>query len=139
MDSDEGLVRVQLVLKVEQSQQLLFTNMAGIKVLQLSFAQFDRLLDQNKVKALNSGASFSLCLAYAVGIDSVEILDALVNALAHSEPVPVPKFEPEAESEPEPEPEPEPNLSQNRLSTTPTPEPEPEPGMPQFAPEPEPG
>jgi len=111
VDGDEGIVRVQLVLKVEQSQQLLFTNMAGIKVLQLSFAQFGRLLELNKVKALYSGASFSLCLAYAVGIDSVEILDALVNALAQSEPVPSPRFEAEPEPEPalEPESAPEPD------------------------------
>ena len=82
---------MQLVLKVAQSQQLLFTNMAGIKVLQLSFAQFSRYLDEGKVKALNSGASFSLCLAYAVGIDSVEILDALVSALAEAEPASSPE------------------------------------------------
>ncbi len=120
VDSDDGLVRVQLVLKIEQSQQLLFTNMAGIKALQLSFAEFDRLFEQNKVKALNSGASFSLCLAYAVGIDSVEILDALVNALSQSEPMPSPRYEVEPDPrsiptrqstpylEPEPELEPEP-------------------------------
>ena len=114
VDSEEGVIRAQLVVKVEQSQQLLFANMAGIKVLQLSFAQFDRLLDQNKVKALNSGASFSLCLAYAVGIDSVEIRDALVNALAQAEPVAGPGFETEPELEPEPEPDfaPEPTLEQ---------------------------
>jgi len=114
VDNEEGVIRAQLVVKVEQSQQLLFANMAGIKVLQLSFAQFDRLLDQNKVKALNSGASFSLCLAYAVGIDSVEIRDALVNALAQAEPVPGPGFETEPKLEPGREPyfAPEPTLDQ---------------------------
>ncbi len=86
VNSDEGILRVQLVLKEEQSQQLVFTNMAGIKVLQLTFAQFGAMLEQDKVKALYSGASFSLCLAYAVGIDSVEILDALVSALSDIEP-----------------------------------------------------
>ncbi len=102
VDNDEGVVRVQLVLKVEQSQQLFFANLAGLKVLQLSFAQFNRLLEQNKVKPLYSGASFSLCLAYAVGIDSVEILDALVSALSQTEPAPSPGYEPQPEPEPEP-------------------------------------
>ena len=115
IDSDEGILRVQLVLKVAQSQQLLFTNMAGIKVLQLSFAQFNRYLDEGKVKALYSGASFSLCLAYAVGIDSLEILDALVSALSEAEPASGPSYEPEPEpvrasgSKPELEQESEPN------------------------------
>jgi hypothetical protein len=89
----EGVVRAQLVLKVEQSQQLLFTNLAGIKVLQLTFSEFQRLITQDKVKALNSGASFSLCLAHAVGIDSVEILDALANALAQAQPTSPPEAE----------------------------------------------
>ena len=100
-NSKDGVVRVQLVLKVEQSRQLLFTNMAGIKVLQLSFAEFDRLISEGKVKPLNSGARFSLCLAHAVGIDSVEILDALVSALAQAEPEPEPQ--PQVASTPAPE------------------------------------
>lgn len=87
VESSDGLLRVQLVLKVEQSEQLLFTNLAGIKVLQLSFTEFGQLLSQGKVKALHSGATFSLCLAQAVGIDSVEILNALASALAESQPL----------------------------------------------------
>ncbi|MCB1704784.1 MAG: DUF1631 family protein [Halioglobus sp.] len=88
----EGALRVQLVLKVEPSQQLLFTNMAGIKVLQLSFTEFQRLASQGKVQTLSSGTSFSLCLGSAVGVDSVEILDALASALAQTpiEPAPAP-------------------------------------------------
>jgi hypothetical protein len=102
----EEAVRVQLVLKIEQSQQLLFTNLAGLKVLQLSFGEFNRLMEQDKVTALHGGASFSLCLAYAVGIESIEILEALVSALADREPKPepVPEWTPEPEPEPEPEP-----------------------------------
>lgn len=82
---DDGIVRVQLVLKIEQSQQLLFTNLAGIKVLQLGGSEFNRLFTQGKVKPLHSGATFSLCLAHAVGIDSVEILDALASALEQAQ------------------------------------------------------
>jgi Protein of unknown function (DUF1631) len=105
--NNDGIVRMQLSLKVEQSQQLLFTNLAGIKVLQQSFTEFDRLIKQDKVKALYSGASFSLCLAAAVGIDSVEILNALASALAESEPLPdrqpasLPKPASKAQSTPE--------------------------------------
>lgn len=149
VDSDDGILRAQLVLKVEQSQQLLFTNMAGIKVLQLSYTEFNNLLEQEKVKPLYSGASFSLCLAYAVGIDSVEILDALVSALAETEPeirpeskmAPsnrerVPEPTPESIAAPLPEPEPEPELE---LEPEPEPEPGPEPEPePESDPEPEP-
>jgi hypothetical protein len=119
----DGTVRMQLVLKVESSQQLVFTNLAGLKVLQLSYAEFIRLADQKKVIPLYSGASFSLCLAHAVGIDSVEIMNALVSALAENDaPAPVAHHSSQSaptkqEPEPEPAPEPEP---------TPVPEPEPE-------------
>jgi hypothetical protein len=135
--AEDGIVRMQLVLKVDRTQQLLFTNLAGIKVLQLSFTEFDNLFDQGKVKALQSGASFSLCLAYAVGIESVEILNALANALAESESVsevesgtpaienPIPKQErnrePKKVQAPTPEPESTPALD---METTAEPRPE---------------
>jgi len=95
---EDGIVRMQLVLKVEQSQQLIFTNLAGIKVLQLSFSAFARLLDQKKAKPLYSGASFSLCLANAVGVDTVEIMDALVSALSENDLMPEPTPENALES-----------------------------------------
>ena len=78
-NGDEGILRAQLALKVEHSQQLFFTNMAGIKVLQLSFAQFVELIEKKKASPLYSGGSFSLCLASAVGIESTALLDALVD------------------------------------------------------------
>jgi hypothetical protein len=125
---EDGTVRMQLVLKVESSQQLVFTNLAGLKVLQLSYVEFIRLTEQKKVIPLYSGASFSLCLAHAVGIDSVEIMNALVSALSENEaaaaeaaqvaPQAVAKAPTDArqtapvqlEPEPEPEQEPEPAL-----------------------------
>jgi hypothetical protein len=131
---DGGIVRMQLVLKVEESQQLLFTNLAGIKVLQLSFTEFTFLIDDNKVKALYSGASFSLCLAYAVGIDTVEILEALASALA----TPEPDSESESESETTAEPV-QVSRSEQSIPTPRKPEPEPELQVaPQSSPEPEP-
>jgi hypothetical protein len=117
----DGIVRMQLVLKVDQSQQLLFTNLAGIKVLELSFTEFDNLFDQGKVKALQSGASFSLCLAYAVGIESVEILNALANALAESESISDRESESAASENPSPKSARKP---QPKAVKTPTPEPE---------------
>lgn len=76
---DNGEIRVQLVLKVEREEQLLFANMAGIKVMQLSFAEFGELLAKGKVAALDFGASFSRCLAQAAGIKSTAMLDALAK------------------------------------------------------------
>lgn len=106
VDSGTGSQRVQLVLKTEPSQQLLFTNMAGIKALQLSYSEFSQLMAQRKVVALYSGASFSLCLAQAAGVDSVEILAALASAMGVS------ISEPAAEPEPEPELTPKQELEQ---------------------------
>lgn len=80
MDTPEqGEVRVQLVLKVDREEQLLFTNMAGIKVMQMSFTEFSELLATGKVAALEHGASFSRCLAQAAGIKSTAMLDALAK------------------------------------------------------------
>ncbi|NQX88592.1 MAG: DUF1631 family protein [Halioglobus sp.] len=83
--TEGSVLRVRLVLKIEQSQQLLFTNMAGLKVLQMTFKDFDQLLIERKAAALHSGASFSLSLAKASGVDSVEILEALASAMGQSE------------------------------------------------------
>jgi len=106
--SGSGL-RAQLVLKIEQSQQLLFTNMAGIKVLQLSYEEFNKLLLDKKVTPLHSGASFSLSLAQAAGVNSVEILTALTNAMG---------ADLESQREPEPEPEPEPEAQPQSMRDT---------------------
>jgi hypothetical protein len=78
-DHDQGTLRLQLVFKADAEQQLLFTNMAGIKVLQLTFSDFSYMLRQKQVTPLYSGASFSTCLAGAAGITSAETLEALVE------------------------------------------------------------
>ncbi|MDX1734252.1 MAG: DUF1631 family protein, partial [Halioglobus sp.] len=78
----EGSVRMQLVLKDESEQRLLFANMAGMKVADYSFAQFDQLMMKKRVTALPHGGGFSLCLAVAAGVDSTEKLDALYAELA---------------------------------------------------------
>ncbi len=75
-------LRVQLALKLEHEQQLLFTNQAGIKALQQSYRDFAELLAREKVTALRCSASFSASLASAAGIDSIEQLQVLVDATA---------------------------------------------------------
>ena len=75
-------VRARLVLRVEAEGQLLFANQAGIKVLQLGFEDFARLLDSGKVVHLDSGASFSRSLARAAGIENMADLDTLRSAAA---------------------------------------------------------
>lgn len=76
---DKGEIRVQLVLKVNREEQLLFANMAGIKVMQMSFIDFGELFAQGKVAELERGAAFSRCLAQAAGIKSLAMLDALAK------------------------------------------------------------
>ena len=75
-------LRVQLVLRIEPEQQLVFTNQAGIKVLQQSFQDFAGLINQNQVIPLDSGATFSLSLATAAGLESTEELEALSSDAA---------------------------------------------------------
>jgi hypothetical protein len=75
-------LRLQLALKLEREQQLLFTNQAGIKALQQSYRDFADLVARGKVTVLHCGASFSASLASAAGIDSVEQLEILADATA---------------------------------------------------------
>jgi len=103
-------LRAQLVLKIEQSQQLLFTNMAGIKVLQLSYEGFSQMLLDKKAAPLYSGASFSLSLARAAGVNSVEILNALTSAMGDTETEPATGSAPAANAQRETAPEPDAEL-----------------------------
>ncbi|MFT4823932.1 MAG: hypothetical protein ACI9DH_001607 [Halioglobus sp.] len=69
VDSGSGeYLRVQLALKLEQEQLLQFTNRAGIKAMQQGYAQFCALLASGDATALQSGSSFSICLANAAGV-----------------------------------------------------------------------
>ncbi|MCB1844756.1 MAG: DUF1631 family protein, partial [Halioglobus sp.] len=82
----DGMLRVQLVLKEEREQRLLFTNMAGMKVLDHSFEQFDELLEKKRVTALPTGSGFSLCLAIAAGVSTTEKLNALYARVSEETP-----------------------------------------------------
>lgn len=77
----EEQLRVQLALKAEASSEFLFTNLAGIKVLQLNARDFADKLALGKATPLNFGHSFSKSLAKAAGIESAELLHALAEAL----------------------------------------------------------
>ena len=70
--------RVRLSLNLDTHQQVLFTDHAGLKALQISYAEFEDLLAQRMVKKLAHEASFSECLARAAGVDSVETLQQLM-------------------------------------------------------------
>jgi hypothetical protein len=79
---ESDAVKVQLALKMDAEKQLLFTNQAGIKALQLTYRDFADLVTQRKVVLLQAGASFSICLARAVGINSSESLKIVTDAMA---------------------------------------------------------
>lgn len=74
-------LRAQLALRTDDARQLLFTNIAGIKVLQVSFGEFAELLAANRVTPVPSGHSFSRSLAKAAGIETTELLETLVEVL----------------------------------------------------------
>lgn len=83
LDTDNSqALRAMLVLRLEDEQQLLFTNHAGIKVLQKSFTDFARLMSDGKVTPLDTGASFSRCLARSAGVETQDDLDELTGVAA---------------------------------------------------------
>jgi hypothetical protein len=76
LDTENSLsLRAKLVIRLDDEQQLLFTNQAGLKVLQKSFSEFARLMSTGKVIMLDTGASFSRCLARCAGLETEEDLD----------------------------------------------------------------
>lgn len=78
-------VRVQLALKIESDQQLLFTNHMGTKAMQHGYAYFVALLKGGQAKPLDSGLSFSRSLAYAADIRSADDMTALSGLIAERE------------------------------------------------------
>ena len=76
--------RAQIALRSDDAQLLLFTNMAGIKVLQIGFGEFAELLAKGQVAPIPSGHSFSRSLAKAAGIETTELLETLVEVIGEA-------------------------------------------------------
>lgn len=66
----DEVLRVQLALKLDAEQLLLFVNLAGVKALQLDYGEFANMLGQRRAIPLRSGSSFSRCLVRAAGIET---------------------------------------------------------------------
>lgn len=62
-DESEKIVRIKLVLKLEDIKQLLFTNRNGMKALEKSFDEMAYLMSSSVVKPLNHSALFSSTFA----------------------------------------------------------------------------
>ncbi len=108
IDRDNGeTLRVQLALRADEARILLFTNMAGIKVLQASFDEFADLVEAGKVVPIPSGHSFSRSLAKAAGIETTELLETLVEVLGETPVEDSPPAKPQARPEGEPATEPQ--------------------------------
>lgn len=73
-------LRVQLALKSDAGQQLLFTNQAGIKAMQQGYAEFSTALKERVAAPLYGDVSFSCSLAHAAKISSQSDLESLRNA-----------------------------------------------------------
>lgn len=79
MHDEDGELRAQLTLQLEDGQHLLFTNVVGLKALDLRRDEFLRRLRENKARLLPTEDSFSLSLASTAGIDSDDRLRALID------------------------------------------------------------
>jgi len=109
-NTDDQPLRAQLSLNMPQQQKLLFTNHAGLKVLLLDYDNFVNLLTQRKVTKLHQNAGFSICLARAAGIETLEQAEsaagsAQATAVLPGEPPPPPSPPPAPAPIPEPAPE----------------------------------
>lgn len=87
MQDDEGELRAQLTLQLEKGQHLLFTNVVGLKALDLRRDEFLRRLRENRARPLPAEDSFSLSLASTAGVDSNEKLRALIDPSFVPEPI----------------------------------------------------
>ncbi|MEM9317271.1 MAG: DUF1631 family protein, partial [Pseudomonadota bacterium] len=67
-EDDDGELRAQLVLQLENNSHLLFANFVGLKALDLRRQTFAQRLEDGFAHHLPHRASFSLSLAAAVGI-----------------------------------------------------------------------
>jgi hypothetical protein len=76
---DSPYLRAILVLRMDDAQLLLFANQAGIKVLQSNFTEFAQLMVEGRVRSLDTGASFSRCLARNAGLETQDDLDVLTG------------------------------------------------------------
>ena len=83
LDTDNSLsLRAMLVLRMDDDQQLLFVNQAGMKVLQRSLSEIVQQMAEGKMTPLDTGASFSRCLARSAGMETQEDLDELTGVAA---------------------------------------------------------
>jgi len=81
-DEKNDVLRAQLALKMAGDMQLLFTNQAGIKAGQKSYADFAAGLKAGKFVPLHSEVSFSCALAHAAKISSQSDLESLNSSAA---------------------------------------------------------
>lgn len=90
--------RLQIALMLEEEQQLIFCNNAGLKVLMMDYRDFAQMLESGKALPLVSGSAYSRSLAEVAGIETVESLRQLTGPSA---PVPteIAAAEPVAEVE----------------------------------------
>lgn len=79
MQDEEGELRAQLTLQLEEGHHLLFTNVVGLKALDLRRDEFLRRLREKRARPLPTEDSFSLSLAATAGIDSDDRLRALID------------------------------------------------------------
>ena len=93
-----GNLRIQLAMRQDDEQRLLFCNHVGARMQAMDFASFAQLLEEQKAVPLNADTSFSRSLAAVVGIESQASLYQLTG-----EPLP---DELQVNADPAPSPQP---------------------------------
>ncbi|MFT7285933.1 MAG: hypothetical protein ACI87W_000036 [Halieaceae bacterium] len=132
-EDEDGALRAQLALQLENSSHLLFTNFVGLKALDLPSRAFRQRLNDGFAAPLPDRHTFSISLAAAAGMDSDDALQQWLDPdyrplAAKGEPADErvietqPTPEPEPQLGPEPQAEPEQAPWQAPLSSLNTPE-----------------
>ncbi|MEO0436723.1 MAG: DUF1631 family protein [Pseudomonadota bacterium] len=78
-EDEEGELRAQLVLQLEDGQHLLFANFVGLKAIDLSRRAFQQRLEDGFALELPNRKSFSLSLLSATGIGNEEQLKQFLD------------------------------------------------------------
>lgn len=81
LQTDSGRQRVQLALRLDNEQQLLFVNQAGVKTVATTYSEFEHEYHAGAVEKLANDNSFSLSLAWAAGISDQASYDKAAQAL----------------------------------------------------------
>ncbi|MEM1110890.1 MAG: DUF1631 family protein [Pseudomonadota bacterium] len=96
LPGEGGTLRAQAAARIDDEQRVLFTNHMGLKAASLGYRELEALLASKRAIPLYQGASFSLSMAWAAGLETREQLQLLADTMPQPEAVKPQHIEDEA-------------------------------------------